>query len=82
MMKFNKFTIDGGMAFQLRSMPFCGEESSRGATGLLFNLKVIRRAHNDKLRQVRKRKLKLKRLMRNIPREGRRAKEILGARKK
>jgi hypothetical protein len=50
--------------------------------GLVFKLRVIKRAHNDKPRQTRKRKLKLKRLMRNIPREGMRAKEILGARKK
>jgi len=82
MMKFKELTIDGGMAFQLRSMPFFGGGSSGGATGLLSNLMVIKRAHKDKLRQVRKRKVKLKRLMRDIPREGRRAKEILGARKK
>ena len=82
MMKFRKFTIDGGMAFQLRSMPFCCEGFSRGTMGLVFKLRVIKRAHKDKPRQVRKRKLKLKRLIRNIPREGIRAKEILGARKK
>jgi hypothetical protein len=81
-MKFKELTIDGGIALQLRRMPFFGGGSSGEAMGLLFNLMVIRRAHNDKLRQVKKRKVKLKRLMRNMPREGRRAKEIFGARKK
>jgi hypothetical protein len=82
MTKFRKFTIDGGTAFRLRSMAFCGEGSSGGAMGLVLKLRVIKRAHNDKLRHVKKRNVKLKRLIRNIPREGTRAKEILGARKK
>ena len=82
MTKFKKLTIDGRTASRLRIIPFFGEESSRGPRGLLFNLLVIKRAHNDKLRQVRKRKVKLKRLMRNIPREGMSAKEILGPREK
>jgi hypothetical protein len=80
--KFRKFTIDGGTAFRLRSTPFCGEGSSRGAMALVFIVSVIKKAHNDKPRQVRKRKVKLNRWIRNIPREGVRAKEILGARKK
>jgi hypothetical protein len=82
MTKFKKFTMDGGIAFRLRSIPFGGEGSSRGAVCLVFKVRVIKRAHNDRPRQVRKRKLKLKRLMRNIPREGMRAREILGPKKK
>jgi hypothetical protein len=82
MTKLKKFKMEGGMAFRLRSTPSFGEGFSVGGMGLPFNLRVIRRPHNDRLKQVRKRKVKLKRLMRNIPREGARAKEILGARKK
>jgi len=82
MTKFRELTTDGGIASRLRSTPFFGKESSGGARDLLFSMLVIKRAHNDKLRQVKKRKVKLKRLTRNIPREGMRARETFGARKK
>jgi hypothetical protein len=80
-MKLKKLRVDGGSAFQLR-IPLCDEECSMGAMGLFLNWVVISREHNDKPRQTRKRKVNPKRLIRNIPTEGTRAKEILGARKK
>jgi hypothetical protein len=81
MMKLKKLRVEGGSAFQLK-IPLCDEECSTGAMGLLLNWVVISREHNDKPRQTRKRKVKPKRLIRTIPSEGIRAKEIFGARKK
>jgi hypothetical protein len=74
--------IDGGRAFQLRRKPSSAEESSSGATCLFPNLLVMNREHNERPTQTQKRMVKLKWLIRNIPKEGARAKEILGASKK
>ena len=77
-----KLMIDGGSAFQLRKKPSSMGESSNGTTCLLPNLLVINREHNDIPKQTKKRRVKLKWLIRNIPKEGARAKEKLGASKK
>jgi hypothetical protein len=74
--------IEGGRAFQLRRKPSSTEESSSGATCLLPNRLVMNREHNDRPEQTQKRRVKLKWLIRNIPKEGARAKATLGASKK
>ena len=62
--------MDGGRAFRLRKKPSSMEESCNGATCLLPNLLVMNSEHNDRPKQTKKRKVKLKWLIRNIPREG------------
>ncbi len=82
MKKAKKPMIDGERAFRLRKKPSSLEESCNGATSLLPNLWVINSEHNDRLKQSKKRKLKLKWLIRNIPREGPKAPARLMPRKK
>ena len=77
MKRKKKLMIDGGRAFRLRKKLSSIEESSNGATCLFPNLLVMNRVHSDRPEETKNRKVKLKWLMRNIPREGPRANEIL-----
>ena len=71
---------DGSRAFLLRKKPSSMEGSCNGATCLLPNLLVINREHNERPEQTKKRRVKLKWFIRNIPREGPKAPEMLVAR--
>ena len=72
---------DDGRAFRLSKNPSSVEESSNGETCRFPNLLATSREHNDKPKQIRKRKVKLKWLIINIPKIGEMAKEILTASK-
>jgi len=67
-------------ALRLRMKPSSMEESFSGATCLLPSRIVINSEHNDRPEQTEKRRVKLKWLIRNIPRGGAKAPEMLGAR--
>ena len=82
MKKGKKPRMDGGRAFRLRMKPFSMEECPNGATCLLPNRIVINSEHNDRPKQTKKRRVKLKWLIRNIPRGGARALEIVKDRMK
>ena len=58
------------------------EESFNGMTSLLLNKVVMKSEHKDKPEQTKKRRVKLKWLIRNIPRGGAKAPEIVEARLK
>ena len=74
--------MEGGRAFRLIKKPSSMEQFCNGATCLLPNLLVMNREHNDRPEQTKKRKVKLKSLIRNIPMEGPKAPEMLKARVK
>ena len=82
MKKKKKLMIEGGRAFRLKKKLSSIEESSDGETCLFPNLLVMNKAHSDRPEQTKKRMVKLNWLIRNIPRGGPRAKEILKPRKK
>ena len=71
--------IEDGRAFRLSKNPSSLAESSNGETCRFPNLLVMNREHNDKPKQIKKRKVKLKWLIINIPKEGDMAKDILMA---
>jgi hypothetical protein len=73
---------DAGRASLLIKKLLAMEESSDGATCLFPNLLIKKKEPKDRPRQTRNRVVKSKRLIRNIPREGPRAKEIFRARRK
>jgi len=79
MKKERELMMDGGRAFRLSKKPSSIEEFSNGAICLFLNLREINRVHNDRLKQTRKRWIKLKRLITNIPRGGAKAPERLKA---
>jgi hypothetical protein len=79
-MVVKKTIIDGGRAFRLRKKLSSMDELSDGATCLFPNLWVMNREHNDRPVQARKRWVKLKWLIRNIPKGGAKALEKLKAR--
>ena len=80
MKKEKKPMMDGGRAFRLSKKPSSMGESFNGATCLLPNLVEMNREHNDRPKQTKKRRVKLKWLIRNIPRGGAKAPETLKAR--
>ena len=69
--------IEGGRAFLLSKKPSSMRESCDGAHCLLLSLLVMNSEHNDRPKQTRKRRVKLKWLIRNIPRGGAKALERL-----
>jgi hypothetical protein len=71
---------EDGRASRFRKDSSCLDRSSNGSTCLVPNRVVKRREQRDNPKQNRKRRVKLKLLIRNIPKEGDRAKEILKAR--
>ena len=73
--------IDDGRAFRLSKKPSSVEESSNAETDRFPNLFVVNREHNDRPKQIKKRRVKLKWLIINIPKVGDMAKEILTASK-
>ncbi len=77
-----ELTMEDGSAFRLRKRPPFVEESSSGVTSLLVSLFVISSEHNDRPRQTKKRRVKLKRLTRNMPMEGASAPAVVMARVK
>ena len=82
MMWTKKAMMADGMTPRLKMKSSCRDRSSNGSTFLLLNRVVKKREHRDKPKQNKKRGVKPKRLMRNIPKVGARAKEILKDRKK
>ena len=79
-MKREKKAIrDGGRAFRLRKKPSSIEECNE-VPCFLPNLLVMKSEHNDRPVQNKKRRVKLKWLIRNIPKGGAKAPEILKAR--
>jgi hypothetical protein len=80
MKRENELTMDGGRAFRLRKEQSSMEESCNGATCPLPNLLEINSEHNDRHKQTKKRRVKLKWLIRNIPRGGAKAPERLNPR--
>jgi hypothetical protein len=69
--------MDGGRAFRLSKKLTSVEKSCKGATCLLPNRLVINNEHKDRPEQTKNRRVKLKWLIRNIPRGGARALEIV-----
>jgi hypothetical protein len=55
------------------------KESCKGAISLILNLLVINNEHDDRLKQTKKRRVKLNWLIRNIPMEGAKALETVWA---
>ena len=82
MKKEKKPIKDGERAFRLRKKFSSMEESCSGATCLLANLFVMKSEHKDRPKQTRKRRVKLKWLIRSIPREGAKAPDKLKVRRK
>jgi hypothetical protein len=82
MKKKKKPMTDAGRASRLIKKLLAMEESSNGETCLLPNLLTMKKEPTDRPRQSRKRVVKSKRLMRNIPKEGPKAREIFRARRK
>ena len=82
MKKKKKLMIDGGRAFRLKKKLSSMEASSNETICLLPNLLIMNRAHSDRPEQTKNKTVKLNWLIRNIPREGPRAKEIVRPRKK
>ena len=74
--------MDGERAFRLIRRPSSMEETWNGATCLLPNRWVIKSELNERPKQTKKRIVKLKWLIRNIPREGAKAAETFEARVK
>jgi hypothetical protein len=72
--------IAGGMVSRLKKGSSCLEESAAGSI-CLFLSRVVRKSEpRDIPRQTKKRRLKLKALMKNIPKAGAKAKDMLKAR--
>jgi len=76
----NKAMIAGVRASRLRKELSLRDESSNGLTCLFPNRVAKNREHKDIPMQKKKRKVKLNELMRNIPKEGARAKDTLNER--
>jgi len=79
MKKEKKLMREGEIAFGLKKRPSSMEESRNGVTCLLSNLLVMNREDNDRPKQTKKRRVKLKWLTRSIPRVGPKAPEMLKA---
>ena len=79
MKRGKKATIDGGSAFRLSKKPSSMGELSDEAICLFPNLVEMNRAHNDRPKQTKKRRVKPKWLIRSIPRGGAKALETLKA---
>jgi hypothetical protein len=79
MKRAKELMMDGGRAFRLRKKPSSMEDSCNGAACLPPNLLVMNSEHNDRPKQTKKREVKLKWLIRKIPRGGAKAAEILVA---
>ena len=77
MKKEKKPMIDGGSAFRLNKKPSSTNDFSNKVTCRLLNLLVMKSEHNDRPIQTKKRKVKPKLLIRNIPRGGAKALETL-----
>jgi hypothetical protein len=82
MRKKKKPMVDAGRASRLIKKRLTVKDVSNGATGLSPNLLIMKKETKDNPRETRKRVVKSKRLIRNIPREGPSAKEIFRARRK
>jgi hypothetical protein len=80
--KEKELMTDGGRAFRLRMGSSFLEGFTKGVMGLLPNRLVMTSEHNDKPEQTKKRKVKLKWLIRNIPKGGAKAPEMVEARVK
>ncbi len=65
-----KATIDGGSAFRLSKKPSPMGEFFNEAICLFPKLVEMNREHNDRPKQIKKRRVKLKWLIITIPREG------------
>ncbi len=74
--------MDVGRASLLIKTPSFAEEFCGGETSVFSNWLVMAREHKEKAKQAKKRTVKLKWLIKNIPKEGTRAREILGDNKK
>ncbi|OGQ13303.1 MAG: hypothetical protein A2026_15075 [Deltaproteobacteria bacterium RBG_19FT_COMBO_46_12] len=72
----------GGRAFRERKERSSVSGASGAFSPLFFNRVEKKREHRERAAQTRKRKVKLKRLIRNIPKEGASAKAKLKERKK
>ena len=79
MKKEKKLMRDGERAFGVKRKPSSMEESRNGATCLHPSLLLMNREHNDRPKQTKKRRVKLKWLTRSIPRVGPKAPEMLKA---
>ncbi len=77
MMLSMKATIEHGRASRLRKGPAFRGSFCNGTAPFSPNFTAKKKAHKDKPVHARKRTTKLKRLMRNIPRNGPRAKDRL-----
>jgi hypothetical protein len=80
MKREKKAIMDDGRPFRLRKKPSSIQEPCNGVPCFLPNLLVMKSEHNDRPVQSKKRWVKLKWLIRNIPKGGAKAPEILKAR--
>ena len=81
-MFIKELMIEGGRAFQQKKEAPPMEGPSDRTTSLLPSLLVMNREDNDKTKQTKKSKLKLKWLIKKMPRAGTRANEKFVASKK
>ena len=79
MKRGKKPTIDGGSAFRLSKKPSPMGEFFNEVICLFPKLVEMNREHNDRPKQTKKRRVKPKWLIRNIPRGGAKALERLKA---
>ena len=82
MKKKKKLTTEGGRASLLMKRLLAVEASSNGTTCLRSSLLVTNKELEDRPKQTKKKRVKLKWLIKNIPKEGPRAKEIFMDRRK
>ncbi len=79
MKREKELMMEGGRASRLRKKLCSTGKSCNGATCFFPNLFVMNNKHNDRPKQTKKRRVKLKWLIRNIPRGGAKAPAMVEA---